>query len=68
MRGLGRLDYAWPIVELDGKAAGLTVSVSLSRCIDPARRIQCAEDRVCEGGGEVLCGVRAGGGTRRWSL
>lgn len=26
MRGLGRLDYAWPIVEVAGKAAGLTVS------------------------------------------
>ena len=31
MRGLGRLDYAWPIVELSGKANGLfCLSLSLS--------------------------------------
>lgn len=29
LRGLGRLDYAWPIVERSGKATGLTVSLSI---------------------------------------
>jgi hypothetical protein len=31
MRGLDRLDYAWPIVDHEGKAAGLNVSLSISR-------------------------------------
>jgi hypothetical protein len=29
MRGLGRLDYAWPIVERSRKAMGLAVSLSI---------------------------------------
>lgn len=54
VQGLGRLDYAWPIVERSGKAMGLSVSLSIPLSIL----------FVCEGalrGCSDFCRLRRGG-------
>ena len=67
VQGLGRLDYAWPIVERSGKAMGLSVSLSIPLSIlfvcEGSLRGRSDFCRLRRGGKEER---RRGGGEARW--